>query len=143
MKTREDHVARGQLILAQFMDPEKDAVQYGVPGMKWGKRKARGSSAAPAARPKSADHIEARQLNKKKLSELSNDELQRLTKRLDLEAKYRKTHPTKMQKAQKVFKQVVSTAETAQKVYKFVASTEQGKRAIAQGQAAIKAAAKK
>lgn len=136
MKTTEDHIARGNLILAQFMNPETDAVQYGVKGMKWGKRKAR------PARPASSDHVEARQLNKKKLHELSNDELQRLTKRLDLEAKYRKTHPTRMQKAQKVLKQVVATAQTGQKVYKFIADTDQGKKAIAQARTALQAAKK-
>lgn len=60
-----------------------DLKHVGVLGMKWGRRKAKTSG------PSSSDHTTARTLQKKKLNELSNDELKKLTARLQLERQFK------------------------------------------------------
>jgi|WetSurMetagenome_2_1015567.scaffolds.fasta_scaffold1001740_1 hypothetical protein len=61
----------------------ENLMHFGIPGMKWGRRKARVSTTP------SSDHTTARGLQKKNLSELSNDELKTLTSRLQLEKQYK------------------------------------------------------
>jgi|WetSurMetagenome_2_1015567.scaffolds.fasta_scaffold10369_4 hypothetical protein len=56
----------------------------GILGMKWGRRKSRSANSIP-----SSDHTTARGLQKKHVSELSNDELKKLTTRLQLEKQYK------------------------------------------------------
>ena len=73
---------------------------YGVLGMKWGRRKSSGSgSTGTTAKPagnKSEDYKTAKGLQRKKLSDMSNKEIETLTKRLQLETSYRRlTAPTK------------------------------------------------
>lgn len=53
----------------------------GVLGMKWGIRRSRG--------PASSDHTVTRAIKKKHISEMSNDELKKLTTRLQLEKQYK------------------------------------------------------
>lgn len=60
-----------------------DLRHFGVLGMRWGVRRKRGRPSG------SSDHVRATKLKKKKLSEMSNDELSTLTKRLELERKYK------------------------------------------------------
>lgn len=55
----------------------KDLKHIGILGMKWGVRKAKG--------PSSSDHIMSRELRKKGINELSNDEIRKITTRLQLE----------------------------------------------------------
>jgi len=62
---------------------------YGVLGMRWGKRKARSVS---------SDHSRARSLKKKHISELSDDELTTLNKRLNLEKNYSSLNPSRVTK---------------------------------------------
>lgn len=52
--------------------------QSGILGMKWGRRKANSGS-------ESSDHQSVSSLRKKKVSEMSNDDLKTLTNRLQLE----------------------------------------------------------
>lgn len=59
---------------------------YGVLGMKWGRRKSQYST--------STDHDRARELSKKHVSEMSNQELQALNKRQELESKHRQLNPS-------------------------------------------------
>lgn len=54
---------------------------WGILGMHWGVRKARSSGPDTS----SSDHKVARDLRKKKISELSNDEIRKITSRLQLE----------------------------------------------------------
>lgn len=60
--------------LDQFLE------HHGIKGMKWGVRRKRG----PSGRV-SSDYSSVSKLKKKKLSELSNDELKKIKKRFDLE----------------------------------------------------------
>jgi len=89
------------------MTQQKEEIKhYGIPGMKWGVRKARefgrarrdhfkrsvkqkyGVDLDNPRRP-SSDHTVSRGLKKKKLKELSNEELKTLTTRLQLERNYK------------------------------------------------------
>lgn len=64
----------------QYNNPE-ELYHYGVLGMRWGRRKS------------SADHLSARSIEKKKLREMSNNEIKELTNRLSLERNYRSFKP--------------------------------------------------
>lgn len=77
------------------MLPEDVLEHFGIPGMKWGRRKSR-SSVTPSSGKKviredtrSADHKRANEIKKKKVSEMSNEELKALNTRLQLEKQYK------------------------------------------------------
>lgn len=70
---------------SQF-DILKAIVHYGVPGMKWGIRRNR--------RTPSTDYSTSRALKKKKSMELSNDEIEKLNRRLQLEKKRDELDPS-------------------------------------------------
>lgn len=86
----------------------KEALEhYGIRGMKWGVRK---------KRSRSADSSEAASLKKKKVFEMSNEELKKVNARLDLEKRYSSLNPSTTSKVAKLIggmagsmaKQVVS-----------------------------------
>lgn len=60
---------------------------YGVLGMRWGRRKSSASNKPPSNPSK--DHIRKVQLKKKKISEMSNEELREVSNRLQLEKQYK------------------------------------------------------
>lgn len=60
-----------------------DLRHYGILGMKWGKRKA-----VDASRD-SDDYTKAKAVKKKKIREMSNEELKTLTTRMQLERQYK------------------------------------------------------
>lgn len=62
---------------------------YGILGMKWGVRRAGKSGSSKPKRVKSEDYTRAKNLKKKKLSELSNVELKELNNRMQLESQYK------------------------------------------------------
>ena len=73
-------------ILAQYgIETSSELKHYGVPGMKWGKRKGDSSSSGKSKRQHSDDHVVSRELKAKKRSEMSNAELKKLNERLQLE----------------------------------------------------------
>ena len=67
---------------------KQEIKHFGIPGMKWGVRRNRKGSSARTSR-ESSDSKRARSLKKKKVSELSNDELRKLNDRLQLEKNYK------------------------------------------------------
>lgn len=75
---------------------------HGILGMKWGVRKNRYTS---------KDYRRVKNLRKKKVSQMSNKELQEINKRLDLESRY-STHKDNRNVAKKVIKGVTATAAT-------------------------------
>lgn len=81
---------------------------YGVKGMKWGRRKAK---EAP-----SEDYVRTKNLRKKSLNSLSNDELRKLNERLQLERSYRDltSSPTALSRVKKGREYV----KAAQSLYK-------------------------
>lgn len=66
----------------------------GVLGMRWGFRKRSGSiTKSNTARKPSEDHLKTQELKKKKLSQLSNKELQDYNNRKNLERNYKSFKP--------------------------------------------------
>ena len=85
-----------------------DSLQHiGVPGMRWGRRKSTPSE----------DHVTSRKINKKKLHEMSNEEIRKLTSRMQLESQYRAIHPNKIatgaKSVNKILKVIGWTVATA------------------------------
>ena len=75
-----------------MMDCNNELYHYGIPGMRWGVRK------TSKRRNDSKDAADARQLKKKKVNEMSNDDLQKLNKRQELEKKHKELNPSKIAK---------------------------------------------
>lgn len=80
---------------AVLADIDEDALQYGVPGMKWGRRK--GKTGPGSGRPASKDATRAEkaaQVAKKSgVKALSNDDLKALVKRMELQQQFEKLKP--------------------------------------------------
>lgn len=74
---------------------ESSLKHYGVLGMKWGFRRNTQDSS-------SADHQRSSEIKKKKLKNMSNEELRTLNTRLQLEKQYKDLNPSTMAKAKKV-----------------------------------------
>lgn len=70
------------------MDDIVTLEHYGIKGMRWGVRRKRGSSGRV-----SSDYSSVKKLQKKKLSQLSNDDLQKIKKRMDLERDVKSASP--------------------------------------------------
>lgn len=85
---------------------------YGIPGMKWGVRRrssrisSRSSDAAKAIRYKG-------QAKKRGVSSLSNDQLSKLNKRLELEKKYKDLNPRTVEKGHKEVRNILALVATA------------------------------
>jgi len=77
---------------------------YGIKGMQWGVRRKRSSK---TGRVESEDSRSAKSLRKKKLSEMSNDELRKLNTRLQLERQYKDLTKKDTSKAQKFVSDVL------------------------------------
>lgn len=76
----------------------------GVIGMKWGVRRQR--------TPSHQDYTSVRELKKKKLRELSNDELSRMNRRMDLEKRYKDLNPTIIQRGARIAGNILKRKET-------------------------------
>lgn len=77
---------------------DKTISHVGVLGMKWGIRK-RG--------PASSDHTKAREIKKKHVSELSNDELRTAINRLQLEKQYKDITSASASKGQRFVSEIL------------------------------------
>lgn len=97
---------------------------YGVPGMKWGKHKAKNAKNAEPAKPllNSMDHTLSRQIKTKHVSEMTNDELRYLTQRMQLEKQYKDLTPSSVNKGKKYLDTFISSTDKANKLVKFVES---------------------
>ena len=93
------------------MNEPSQLQHIGILGMHWGRRKVSSAS--------SEDHIVARQLNKKKLNEMSNAEIQKLTTRINLEGQYRALHPSKIARGKKYVAGAIAVFGTAKAAYVF------------------------
>lgn len=78
----------------------------GILGMKWGRRKARPSGPDKT----SSDHKVGVSLKRKKLSEMSNEELRTLTNRLQLEKQYKDLTKTDISSGRKFVSEVLQSA---------------------------------
>jgi hypothetical protein len=89
---------------------DKTLQHVGVLGMRWGHRK--------NPRISSQDSLTARALKKKKVHELSNDELKKLTTRLNLESQYNALTPSLLKKGKSIVTDTMTeVASTAIKKY--------------------------
>lgn len=111
---------------------------YGIKGMRWGVRKSEhegGTRAKRAPVPVSADKARAQEhaakIGKKgDTSALSNQELQQLVQRMNLEQQYSRlaAQPSKLATGQKKVNSILTTADTGKKAYNLVAPTPVGKK---------------
>lgn len=86
---------------------ESSLKHYGVLGMRWGFRRNSQDSS-------SADHQRSSDIKKKKLSNMSNEELRTLNTRLQLEKQYKDLNPTKMSRAKKAVGNILGQAGNEQ-----------------------------
>lgn len=105
------------------LENESQLVHYGIKGMKWGIRRSEAElRRSRGLAPSSEDHVRSRRLRRKSLREMDNAEIEVLTKRLQLEKKYKELNPSNYQKAEKFVNRVVSTANTIQQVDRMIGS---------------------
>lgn len=97
-----------------------DLFHWGIPGMKWGVRRANRRAAAQARQ--SEDHKTVAGLRKKKVREMSNDELKKLTTRLQLEKQLKDLTKSDPSFSQKFITDVLGNS-TKQLASKFVTDT--------------------
>jgi hypothetical protein len=112
---------------------EEFIAHHGVKGMKWGVRKSRSSI---SKNPASEDHSEVSALKKKKKHELSDKQLERVNKRLNLEKNYNKLNPTTIKRGAIGAAAILSTLQTASTVYN-LATSPAGKAAISNARKVI------
>lgn len=97
-------------------------MHYGVPGMKWGVRKARKKNYISKAVNKrrssySQDYKDTAKLRKKNYKQLSNSELKSLNKRLELESNYKRLNPKGIEKGKRMVSYSLGILGTAGSVY--------------------------
>lgn len=86
---------------------------YGVKGMKWGVRRDRKSkSSKNKTKGWSKDAKNAERIKKKSYHQMSNQELQALNKRMELESNYKRLNPSKISKGMKFVGTAVGTMGT-------------------------------
>lgn len=89
-----------------------ELTHFGIPGMKWGIRRKRPSGPDTS----SEDHRTASSLKKKKLSEMSNEELKKLTTRLQLEKQYKDLTKVEVDAGRKFMSDVVTGVAKQQSI---------------------------
>lgn len=95
-------------------------MHYGVPGMKWGQRKSKVTSGKTRKHGKSSyskDYSETASLRKKSYKQLSNEELKKLNKRMNLESEYRRLNPKGIDRGVKVANNILKVAGTIGGIY--------------------------
>lgn len=124
-------------------DQEKSIMEYlahhGVKGQRWGVRRTKAALARAArreGRPLSPEAARAKQLSKKKRSELTNDELRFLNERQNLEQNSRRLNPTVVEKGHNRTKAILAVAGTAAAAERFFNSPT-GKLAREAGKVAV------
>lgn len=92
---------------------------WGVKGMRWGVRKDRSVSSGGSRKRSrlSDDHVEVSNLRKKKISEMSNAELQRVNNRTQLEQNYKRLHPSSVKKGIAIVAASAATMNTLLNLY--------------------------
>lgn len=96
--------------------PDDFLAHYGVKGMKWGVRKDRVKKGRKAKRQASDQHIESRRIKQKKLSEMSNDEIATLNRRLQLERQYLQLNPNLYRQGRSHLSDALTLVDTVDKV---------------------------
>lgn len=95
-------------------------MHHGVKGMKWGVRKAKRSVALANRRrisKYSEDYNETRQLRRKSSKQLSNEDLKKLNKRMNLEQEYNRLSTSSVNRGLSVAKKILSVSGVAGGLY--------------------------
>lgn len=123
--------------LAHMDRVNEHLAHYGILGMKWGRRKSEGNSAVTFINEKtgertqgtypaksSVDHVVSRELKRKSLHEMTNEELQTFNKRLELEKKYKELiiEKTALDRGEAKVKKMLGYHKTVNDVYKALGS---------------------
>ena len=88
-------------------------MHHGVKGMKWGVRRAKRSVSSLNRRRTSKyskDYNETRTLRRKSSKQLSNEDLKKLNKRMELEQNYNRLSTSSVNRGMAVARKIVSTA---------------------------------
>lgn len=112
---------------------------HGVRGQRWGVRRTKAALARSAkreGREESADAKRAKDLSKKKRSELTNEELRFLNERQNLEQNNRRLNPTVVERGHNRTKAILALAGTAVAAERFFNSPT-GKATIAAGKVTV------
>jgi hypothetical protein len=90
--------------------PIKDLYHYGILGMKWGVRRGSKSGSSTVKRTSgSDDYQKAKTLKRKSLKDMSNKEIEDLTRRLQLETNYRRLNPVVKSKGRRFAEAALKT----------------------------------
>ena len=114
---------------ANFEREYGELEHYGTKGMKWGVRKKRDSgsgSSGGSSKPKPTMSADAKRVSKIKTKvktkgrdSLSNDEMQDLVKRMNLEQQYSNLNPSKAKKGMDYLKTTAGVLGTVGSIYAF------------------------
>ncbi|ALY08694.1 hypothetical protein FDH65_gp07 [Arthrobacter phage Circum] len=117
----ENLISHGEQFIEALLAND-DLAHYGVPGMKWGRRKASSSeyksSRSVRRTPESADHKRSREIGKKKVSQMSNAELREITTRMQLEKQFKDLNAPTVKKGKSAIDKVLESSEKANKLVK-------------------------
>lgn len=97
-------------------------MHHGVRGMKWGVRRAKRSIASANRRrisKYSKDYNETRLLRRKSSKQLSNEDLKKLNKRMNLEQEYNRLSTSEVNRGLSVAKKILSVGGIAGGLYAF------------------------
>lgn len=120
-----------QEVLAHYLEPLRTPLlteaqeylsQYGVLGMKWGRRKDRGTGRVKT--PSSEDHILSRETKKRRTRTLTNTEIRKANERLQLERQFAqlKRDQATLTRGHNAIKTGLALAGTAGAIYTFTQS---------------------
>lgn len=93
---------------------------YGIKGMKWGRRRYQnkdGSLTAAGRKRYSQDYADTAPLRKKRAEQLSDADLKRLNKRMNLESEYKRLNPQGLDRYKKIAQEILSVAGTIGGLY--------------------------
>ncbi len=95
-------------------------MHHGVKGMKWGVRKVKRSASSfnkKRISKYSNDYNETRTLRRKSSKKLSNEQLRKLNKRMNLEQEYNRLSTSQVNRGLSIVKNIVSTAGVVGSLY--------------------------
>lgn len=97
------------------MTDKEFIAHVGVLGMKWGKHKSKNQ--VNKVKVTSEDHNNVKALRKKSVSEMSNKELEMLTRRMQLEKQYKDLNKNEVTKGKSIVDSMLKSAKTANEIY--------------------------